>query len=98
MSTPLSDSQINAISAALRGGNKIEAIKLYRETTGLGLKESKDAVEALEDDLREKFPDQFPPAGSASTRAKGKGGCLGLVAVLIATGAAGLGWWLSRQA
>jgi ribosomal protein L7/L12 len=32
----------------VRAGNKIEAIKLYREHTGLGLKESKDAVEALE--------------------------------------------------
>lgn len=29
------------------GGNKIEAIKVYREHTGLGLKEAKDAVEAL---------------------------------------------------
>jgi large subunit ribosomal protein L7/L12 len=28
-------------------GNLIQAIKLYREHTGLGLKESKDAVEAL---------------------------------------------------
>jgi ribosomal protein L7/L12 len=28
-------------------GNKIEAIKLYREHTGLGLKEAKDAVEEL---------------------------------------------------
>jgi ribosomal L7/L12-like protein len=27
-------------------GKKIEAIKLYREETGLGLKEAKDAVEA----------------------------------------------------
>jgi hypothetical protein len=32
---------------ALRQGNKIEAIKLYRKQTGLGLKEAKDAVEAL---------------------------------------------------
>jgi ribosomal protein L7/L12/sugar lactone lactonase YvrE len=30
-----------------RSGKKIEAIKLYRQLTGLGLKESKDAVEAL---------------------------------------------------
>jgi ribosomal protein L7/L12 len=30
---------------ALARGNKIEAIKIYREKTGLGLKESKDAVE-----------------------------------------------------
>jgi ribosomal protein L7/L12 len=29
------------------GGNKIQAIKVYREHTGLGLKEAKDAVEAL---------------------------------------------------
>ncbi len=29
-------------------GNKIEAIKVYREITGVGLKEAKDAVEALE--------------------------------------------------
>jgi large subunit ribosomal protein L7/L12 len=28
-------------------GNLIQAIKLYRESTGLGLKEAKDAVEAL---------------------------------------------------
>jgi len=28
-------------------GKKIEAIKLYRQTTGLGLKEAKDAVEAV---------------------------------------------------
>jgi ribosomal protein L7/L12 len=32
----------------LAAGQKIEAIRLYRERTGLGLKEAKDAVEALE--------------------------------------------------
>lgn len=31
----------------LHQGKKIEAIKLYREKTGLGLKESKDAVDEL---------------------------------------------------
>jgi hypothetical protein len=31
----------------LRGGNLIGAIKVYREHTGRGLKESKDAVEAF---------------------------------------------------
>ena len=36
------------ISAALVGGNKIEAIKLVRERTGLGLKESKELVERLQ--------------------------------------------------
>ena len=31
----------------LQSGEKIEAIKLYRQKTGLGFKEAKDAVEAL---------------------------------------------------
>jgi ribosomal protein L7/L12 len=35
----------------LREGRKIEAIKRFREATGLGLKESKDAVEALEREM-----------------------------------------------
>jgi ribosomal protein L7/L12 len=32
----------------LREGRKIEAIKIYRDATGEGLKEAKDAVEAIE--------------------------------------------------
>lgn len=35
----------------LRHGNKIEAIKVYQRLSGLGLKESKDAVERLESSL-----------------------------------------------
>ena len=35
-----------AATEALRRGHKIEAIRLVREHTGLGLKEAKDAVEA----------------------------------------------------
>ena len=36
------------VVAALRSGNKIEAIKLQRERTGLGLAEAKHAVEEIE--------------------------------------------------
>ena len=36
------------IAELVRSGKKIEAIKRYREQTGLGLKESKEAVEAME--------------------------------------------------
>jgi ribosomal protein L7/L12 len=36
-----------AIQDLLRAGNKIEAIKQYRTVTGLGLKEAKDAVDAI---------------------------------------------------
>ena len=33
---------------ALQSGNKIEAIKLYRQATGVGLAEAKDRVEELQ--------------------------------------------------
>ncbi|HEY8559717.1 MAG TPA: ribosomal protein L7/L12 [Pyrinomonadaceae bacterium] len=39
---------IAEIQSLLRGGNKIEAIRRFREMTGVGLKEAKDAVEAIE--------------------------------------------------
>lgn len=44
---------------AIERGNKIEAIKLLRESTGLGLKESKDLIDAYEDNR---------PAGSQPMR------------------------------
>jgi hypothetical protein len=90
-SPSLNDSQMNAIANALRAGNKIEAIKLHRAATGLGLKESKEEIEAIEAGLRAKFPDQFP-----AKAAGGKGGCLGLVVFGLATAVAGLGWWATR--
>ena len=34
------------VVAAMQAGNKIEAIRLLREQTGMGLKEAKEAVEA----------------------------------------------------
>jgi Ribosomal protein L7/L12 C-terminal domain len=40
------------IKALLMRGNKIEAIKVYREQTGLGLKQAKDYVDALERQMR----------------------------------------------
>jgi Ribosomal protein L7/L12 C-terminal domain len=36
-----------AFAEALRRGRLIEAIKIYRQVTGLGLKDAKEAVEAL---------------------------------------------------
>lgn len=46
---PLQDQlgKLAEIGRLIRGGNKIGAIKLYRETFGVGLKEAKDAVERL---------------------------------------------------
>lgn len=46
--TGLSPQVMLQIGAALAGGNKIEAIKLLREATGLDLKASKDAIERMD--------------------------------------------------
>ena len=39
----------DGIAELLAEGRKIEAIKLYRERTGVGLKEAKDAVDRLQE-------------------------------------------------
>ena len=41
------DSWMDEVQALANSGRKIEAIKVYREATGVGLKEAKDAVEAM---------------------------------------------------
>jgi len=43
----LDGEQAEAFQEALRDDRKIEAIKILREATGLGLKEAKDLVDAL---------------------------------------------------
>ena len=58
------------IQADLFAGRKIQAIKTYREASGLGLKEAKDAMEAYEARLRQEHPDRFtaaPSKGCVST-------------------------------
>ena len=84
--TRLPDEQIQAIRDALFRGNKIQAIKDYREATGLGLAESKAFIDALERRLRQEEPAQF----AAATK---KAGCVGVIvlAVLATTSAR---WWL----
>jgi hypothetical protein len=68
----------------LYAGKKIAAIKLYRAHTDLGLKESKEFVEALEQDLRVREPGRF----TASSTGKGclgsfVVGVLGILAIVI---------------
>lgn len=40
--------ELGEVRALLNAGNKLEAIKRYRALTGVGLKEAKDAVEAMQ--------------------------------------------------
>lgn len=79
------DDQLDRITAAIYAGQKINAVKLYREATASGLKDAKDAVERLESELRAAYPERFS--------AKSGGGCkstavlLVVAAVLVAAGA-----------
>lgn len=70
----LSDEQRNAMTELLFVGQKIAAIKIYRQATGAGLKESKDFVETLESTLQQTMPERFkiehyagPPASFVIT-------------------------------
>lgn len=66
MANELDDEQMNLLSESLKQNRKIEAIKHYREATGLGLKDSKIAVEKLHAQLRQQRPDLYPaPSQSA---------------------------------
>jgi ribosomal protein L7/L12 len=53
--------EARAVGEALRAGNDIEAIRLYRAATGVGLKEAKDAIDAI---LAEKRAGARPAAAA----------------------------------
>ena len=89
MSPKLTQAQIDRIAGIVFRGSKIEAIKLHRELTGMGLKESKDAVEELERSLRSSSPEKFV-AGP-----QGKG-CMGLVVFGLICGGLATDWLVSR--
>jgi hypothetical protein len=92
MPPPLSDAAMKSLTDALLAGRKIEAIKIYRELTGLGLRESKDEVEAIEARLRAQFPDKFPVA------AQGKGCLTAVVMVaLLIGGSAFSAYWFFKN-
>jgi ribosomal protein L7/L12 len=41
------DPRLEEVTRLLRAGKRIEAVKVYREATGSGLKEAKDAVDRM---------------------------------------------------
>ena len=56
--------------------SKIQAIKLYKEATGEGLKESKEAVERLDAELKSKFPERYKVGPKAA-------GCMSVLALIV---------------
>ncbi len=72
--------------AALHDGNKIEAIKITRAETGLGLKEAKELVEAYI---------ASDPMLEEKIKANSGGGALGWIFVLLVVLAALFYFWPS---
>jgi ribosomal protein L7/L12 len=50
--TPANSANIEPVRQAVLMGNKIQAIKIYRGMYGVDLKQAKDAVDAIERDMR----------------------------------------------
>lgn len=77
-STPVTDDLEEQILELMAAGQKIAAIKLHRERTHVGLKEAKDAVEAL--------------ASRHGITVPSKSGCLAVLLVLVFGALMGVGW------
>ncbi len=52
LNVPLKDAPDEEVKDFLRRGMKINAIKVHREQTGMDFKDSKDAVDALEAEMK----------------------------------------------
>jgi hypothetical protein len=76
MPADLSEEQRDQIKQSLFAGHKIEAIKLLREFTKLGLADAKTVVEKFEIELRSTSPDKFKSPSASK-------GCLGGAAALV---------------
>ena len=61
----LTPAQAAEIEAALAQGRRLPAIKLYREFTGAGLKDAKDVICGLADELYRRDPAKYPAPRSA---------------------------------
>jgi hypothetical protein len=85
MSEEIDKTVEDEITSLLYEGKKIQAIKVYRNATFKGLKESKDFVDKLSMELYEKNPERFSVDPTAS---KGCG------TAIFFLGLIGLAFWI----
>jgi hypothetical protein len=88
---PFNGSLPAPVREALQRGNKIEAIRLLREHSGLGLKEAKQAVDAADTGLR-------APVGALSPGEVPRASPLWLWLVIAAAAVGALAFYLQRAA
>ncbi len=77
MPKEINDEKRKEILDHLLNGRKIQAIKEIREVTGCGLKESKDFMDELQREIKEKYPDKIVATNSTGC------GCLVLIGFVI---------------
>jgi hypothetical protein len=75
----------------IKAGNKIAAIKAYREITSVGLAEAKAAVEEMARDPNAPIPST---PSNLPTNAPQKTGCTSMIALLAGLICAAAVWWL----
>ena len=85
----LPEEKLVLIKEAVFSGQKITAIKLYREATGAGLADAKNEVEKLDAELSSASPERFKAAPAAK-------GCLGVVVMVCAVVLAVVWFCVSR--
>ena len=81
MAPAFTPEQKHEIVELLMAGRKIDAIKKHREMTGLGLKESKEAVEAIATTVAAENPEKYGAIAAA-----GKSGCASVIVVGLVSG------------
>lgn len=81
MPNPIPDDALRQMHEDIFAGEKIQAIKIHRETTGSDLGEAKAAVDAIDAELRAKSPERFKPEVA-------RAGCLGLLVASAPIGGA----------
>lgn len=88
--------RLGKVRAALKRGDKIEAIKRYREAMGVGLKDAKDAVDRMESEYRGAPNVSLPTPNNLPTNAPMKSGCFGVFVACAVPLGTFAGWLLAR--
>ncbi|TWT55848.1 50S ribosomal protein L7/L12 [Thalassoglobus neptunius] len=83
--TDSDDAQRQAVLEEIRKGRKLQAIKIYRDYSGAGLKDAKEFIEQLTEQLKKEDPSFVP---------KGNAGC-GAAVLLLAASVCGCIWGIS---
>lgn len=94
MTQPIEDLARSEINEALFRGEKIQAIRLYRQATGTGLADAKAAIERIETELRIQSPGNYQHAPSAPVPT-GIGCMMLVMAVIVA--AFSVNWFLADR-